>query len=60
MCTPHDAENINLKVFNLISRTNQTRYIKFYETYKCKYRLDASVCNNNVGMKINAGVNVKN
>ena len=29
-----------------MSRTNETKYIKFHETYKCKYRLDAGVCNN--------------
>ena len=29
-----------------MSRTNETRQIKWYETCKCKYRLDASVCNN--------------
>ena len=28
----------------LISNTNETRYIKLHETYKCK--LDVSVCNN--------------
>ena len=37
---------MNVKVFNLISRTNETRYIKWHETCKCKCRLDASVCNN--------------
>ena len=37
---------MNVKVFNLISTTNETRYIKRHETCKCKYRLDASVCNN--------------
>ena len=36
---------MNVKVFNLISRTNETRYIKWHETYKCKRRLHASVCN---------------
>ena len=29
----------------LISRTNETRYIKWHETCKWKFRLDASVCN---------------
>ena len=33
-------------MFNLISRTNETRHIKWHETCKCKCRLDASVCNN--------------
>ena len=27
------------KVFNLISRTNETRHIEWHETYKCKYRI---------------------
>ena len=35
---------MNVKVFNLVSRTNETRYIKCHETCKCKCRLDASVC----------------
>ena len=34
-------------MFNLISRTNETRHIKWHETSKCKCRLNASVCNNN-------------
>ena len=29
-----------------MARTNETRYIKWHETCKCKCRLDASVCNN--------------
>ena len=37
---------MNVKVFNLISRTNETRIIKRHQTCKCKCRLDASVCNN--------------
>ena len=28
-----------------MSRTNETRHIKWHETCKCKCRLDASVCN---------------
>ena len=28
-----------------MSRTNETRYIKFHKTCKCKWRLDAVVCN---------------
>ena len=37
---------LNVKVFNLISRTNETRHVKQHETCKCKCRLDTSVCNN--------------
>ena len=44
-----------------MSRTNETRHTKWHETYKCKCRLDASVCKiNNYGIIINADVNGKN
>ena len=45
LCVPDIIKNINVEVFNLISRTNETRYIEWHKTCKCK-RLDASVCNN--------------
>ena len=54
-------EDLNLKVFNLMSRTNETKHIKWYETCKCKCKLDASVwIINNIGIMINVNVNVKN
>ena len=28
LCVPHVVKNINLKVFNLMSRTNETRRVK--------------------------------
>ena len=37
---------VSVKVFNLMSRTNEARHIKWHKTCKCKCRLDASVCNN--------------
>ena len=40
------AKNINVEVFNLMSRTNEARHIEWHETCKCKCRLDASACNN--------------
>ena len=46
ICIPNAGTNINLKVFNLIPRTNETRYIELHETCQSKGRLDASVCNN--------------
>ena len=46
MCVPDVIKNINVKIFNLISRTNERRYIKWHETCIFKCRLDASVCNN--------------
>ena len=43
---PDAVKDLNVKVFNLMLRTNETRHIKWHKTYKCKCRLDASVCNN--------------
>ena len=34
----------NIKVFKLMSRTNETSCTKWHETCKCKCRLDTSVC----------------
>ena len=53
-CVPDTIKNINVKVFNLMSRTNETRYIKWHRTCKCKCRLNASVCNNKQRWKTNA------
>ena len=46
ICVPDVVKDLNVKVFNLILRTNETRHIKWHETCKCKFRLDASVYNN--------------
>ena len=43
---PDVVKNINVKVCNLMSRTNETRHIKWHGFCKCKCRLNASVCNN--------------
>ena len=45
-CAPDVVKNINVKVFNLMSFSNQTKHVEWHETYKCKCRLIASVCNN--------------
>ena len=55
------VKNVNAKVFNLMSRTNETRYVSWHESCGCKCRLDASVCNeNSVGIVTNLDVNIKN
>ena len=46
MCIPDVIKNLDVKVFNLMSRTNETRYIEWHEICKCKCRLDASGCKN--------------
>ena len=46
ICVPDQIKNTNVKVFNLMSRTKETRHIKWNKTCKCRCRLDASICNN--------------
>ena len=46
ICVPDAVKDLNVKVFNLMLRTNETKHIKWHEACKCKCRLDASVCNN--------------
>ena len=46
LCVPDTIKSINIKAFNLMSRTNETRYIEWHKTCKCKCKLDANVCNN--------------
>ena len=46
ICVPDVIKDLNVEVFNLMSRTNETRFIKWHEKCKCKCRLDAIVCNN--------------
>ena len=61
ICTPDVVKYSNVKVFNLLSRTNETRHIKSHK--KCNVYVDQMelfVIINNIGMKINVDVNVKN
>ena len=46
LSVPKTINNINVKVFNLTSRINETRHMEWHQTCKCKCRLDASICNN--------------
>ena len=43
---PDAIKNMNIKVFNQISRTTEARYVSWHETCKCKCRLNVSICNN--------------
>ena len=61
LCVPDVVKNLKVKVFNLTSRTNETRHIEWHETCKCKCKVNSSVCIiNNAKMMINADVNVEN
>ena len=46
ICAPDITKNLNVKVFNLMPRTNEKRHIEWHETCKCQCRLDTSVRNN--------------
>ena len=46
ICVPDVIKNLNVKVFNLMSRTNETGFIKWHETCKHVCRLDGIICNN--------------
>ena len=46
LCVSDVLTNLDVKVFNLMSKTNEKRHIEWHETCKCKCRLDASVFNN--------------
>ena len=46
ICVPDIVKNLNVKVFNLMSRTNETKSIKLHETCKCICRLNKIICNN--------------
>ena len=64
LCVPNIIKTSNIKVFNLMSRTKETKQIEWYENCKCKCKLDVSVCNDDAaddaGVKINAAVNARN
>ena len=49
ICVPDVVKNLNAKVFNLfnlMSRTNETRHIEWNETCKCECKFGANACNN--------------
>ena len=61
ICDPDTVKDLNVRVFNLTSRTNETRHIEWHKNYKCICRLDKIICNSKQnGMKINVDVNAKN
>ena len=41
LCVPETIKNINVRVVKLLSRTSETRHIKWHKTCKCRCRLDA-------------------
>ena len=46
ICVPDVVKNLNVKVFNLMSRTNETIHVEWYETCKCECKFGDNICNN--------------
>ena len=46
ICVPDVVKNLNAKVFNVMSRTNETRFLEWHETYECECKFGANICNN--------------
>ena len=45
LCVPNIVKDMNIKVFNLLARINETRKIVWHETCKCVCRLRSAICN---------------
>ena len=46
ICVPDVVKNLNVKVFNLMSRNNESRSTNLHETCKYICRLNKIICNN--------------
>ena len=46
ICVPDVVKNLNVKVFNLMSKTNETIHVEWHETCKCECKFGDNICNN--------------
>ena len=46
VCILDAVKDFNVKVFNLVSESNEIRRTEWHETCKCKCRFNSRVCNN--------------
>ena len=53
ICDADIIKNLNAKVFNLKSRTNETRLLEWHETGKCICRFNGIICNSKQRWNIN-------
>ena len=44
LCVPDIVKDMNIKVFNMLSRINETRKIVWHETCKCICHLTSAIC----------------
>ena len=45
ICVSDTIKDLNVRVFNLMSKTNETKFIKWHENCKCICRLNGIICN---------------
>ena len=45
LCVPDVVKDLNVKVFNMLGRINETRKVVWHETCKCVCRLTSAICN---------------
>ena len=45
LCVPNIIKRVNIKVYNFLTRLNETRNVLWHESCKCVCRLNSSVCN---------------
>ena len=61
ICVPDVVKNLNLKVFNLMSRTNETKNFNGMKHVNVNVdQMQLLVMINSIGIKTNADVNVRN
>ena len=61
LCVSDVVKNMNVKVFNLLLRTNEIKHIEWHQTCKYKCRLYANLCSDKQRCNHeNADVNIKN
>ena len=61
ICVPDVVKNLNVKVFNLMSRANETRRLDDMKRVNVSVNLGLIfIIINNTGIKVNADVNAKN
>ena len=46
LCVPDIVKDMNIKIFNMLARINETRKIKWHKSCKCICRFAKAVCNN--------------
>ena len=46
ICVPDIVKSVNMKVYNLLMRANETKNVLWHKTYTCACRVTSAVCNN--------------